>query len=1228
MPTNDTSEILKIIESYLHDPKIQTPDWLIINDRRNNSNEPYHLDEDKTQEAACGKRADSYTDAALLLWKYLNTAAQPNIRAGIESLKTGAKPTSPEQLNAHIALLADLLVSAANDKVLTKQILFRYLLDAEQLVCWRKGDKAIVTISNCANPVSPTEQYTLVQLDSPRTFWTTDQQREFRLCSGKNPADWPVWFRALDGWEQTYWHKFLADHPGDLNEVLSSPPCTRRRYPGLANYFWHTFVVYRAGNYQPDQRLIELTRARSSIIYPISIKDQNEARRIAKNNVEQLRADHGFSNTNKERSLLLLTLVTPAVFAGQPFYEGLMRQEKCKIANEFAAAIETNYPLNQTWFHPADRYGTGKFSPEEDYRKAIVKLVASVKRHLEEKTPLAAKILIDHLSELEDGFAKKPQFLRVPEQKTSIEKLLPTKIAKKLTKLGNSREYQAWFSLVSCLREYLRLHRLQATKQDKWHGFLLPALEEIIIASLDDAIAHASCKSGKDRRAMLLLLEDSLLCLGAMTEESFKQNNESDKHWLATIFITLFTSGHHQYIAARNASGCYGLKSIEDVLPSFILIGLKSIRGLLSHNKTCSEMNHPELADYRHYKEQYLSIIKQYAEEEITEVGAWRALKQLRQRLASLINSNAEEEAPLLAIAESSAESAKFEDTLAAEINDIGILLQEGEAQGVVIIPINPTSAKKTNNNNDDDDNEVNELELKHKKLRDMAMAEHVKRSENAPDDTNDATATVSSSSEASSLVKVGLFSPKASKHSREKQSSLSMSAVSSTSATSSTNELETVIQVRTASDKLRSAWPGENSKSGPCASITIVFEGLRGIVCADNNFFVANFYATMLTLRESPGVSKELLNPIEVGASHNVLSFYNKKDQRFKFSTWINWDEEWGAKGLLSICNKNIGALDVVVIFICKRSVEQFKHRYEMVQSKKEPKHILLLEVISDNASLGEAEKKALLKKYPCSGYLQFSLSNLSSEELMKIFEVAVELIDSRLISEPAVDNSSSLQEKKVSNSFLRNFGKELFGRFSSFSTSSLYLDQRDILEEIPGYYLHLLVCDFSDYSLQLFSSFLRDTPAKIDINCGMKSVNIEDKKVNLIVRSAAHTIKYKEVQAPYYRDAHGFLLVVDVTSRQDFEELKRCYLEDITKENKKSNFILVTIELVRSPQKTEIKQEAKTFAKKNNMEYLDISYNDLFNFSAPDVFLLLAKQIYERISRQEQQMVQEGPG
>ena len=64
--------------------------------------------------------------------------------------------------------------------------------------------------------------------------------------------------------------------------------------------------------------------------------------------------------------------------------------------------------------------------------------------------------------------------------------------------------------IVTCFEQYLELHRLGGEK-DRWHGELMPALEEIIVSLITNAISHASCKSGKDRRGMLLILEDSLL---------------------------------------------------------------------------------------------------------------------------------------------------------------------------------------------------------------------------------------------------------------------------------------------------------------------------------------------------------------------------------------------------------------------------------------------------------------------------------------------------------------------------------------------------------------------------------------------------------------------------------------------------------------------------------------------------------------------------------------------
>ena len=149
------------------------------------------------------------------------------------------------------------------------------------------------------------------------------------------------------------WDALIKRTDGNINLELGSQPCTLRCYPGLPNFMLHGIAIYD----ENKQRVFELTRYRSSILYPISVKNEKNADVLAQNNLEQLVFNHQrLTGAGDAPVLLVQTLVSALNLPGFFGYERKMREKKAKSVIEFSLAhenskiIETNYPFNK--WHP------------------------------------------------------------------------------------------------------------------------------------------------------------------------------------------------------------------------------------------------------------------------------------------------------------------------------------------------------------------------------------------------------------------------------------------------------------------------------------------------------------------------------------------------------------------------------------------------------------------------------------------------------------------------------------------------------------------------------------------------------------------------------------------------------------------------------------------------------------------------------------------------------------
>ena len=104
----------------------------------------------------------------------------------------------------------------------------------------------------------------------------------------------------------------------------------------------------------------------------------------------------------------------------------------------------------------------------------------------------------------------------------------------------------------------------------------------------------------------------------------------------------------------------------------------------------------------------------------------------------------------------------------------------------------------------------------------------------------------------------------------------------------------------------------------------------------------------------------------------------------------------------------------------------------------------------------------------------------------------------------------------------------------------------------------------------------------------------------------------KYKAITCNYYKDAHGIILVYDVTNKSSFKNLP-VWLNDINNNNNLGEDISVILvgNKIDLPYREISYEEGDDFAKKNSLLYIETSCKE--GNGIEDVFQMVTKDIFE---------------
>jgi small GTP-binding protein len=172
---------------------------------------------------------------------------------------------------------------------------------------------------------------------------------------------------------------------------------------------------------------------------------------------------------------------------------------------------------------------------------------------------------------------------------------------------------------------------------------------------------------------------------------------------------------------------------------------------------------------------------------------------------------------------------------------------------------------------------------------------------------------------------------------------------------------------------------------------------------------------------------------------------------------------------------------------------------------------------------------------------------------------------------------------------------------------------------KKVEEYLFKVIVC--GDPACGKTSSILRFTQSAfrrtyiptIGVNMTKKEVQVNNKKINLVLWDLAGHIKFQVMRRHFYEGAKGIILLFDTTRRITFESIPQWY-QDIKsgiKQHDKPPAYLCGNKIDLRTERQVSNEEAKEISKKLNMEYFETSA--LTGENIDQMYYSLAKKIVD---------------
>lgn len=126
-------------------------------------------------------------------------------------------------------------------------------------------------------------------------------------------------------------------------------------------------------------------------------------------------------------------------------------------------------------------------------------------------------------------------------------------------------------------------------------------------------------------------------------------------------------------------------------------------------------------------------------------------------------------------------------------------------------------------------------------------------------------------------------------------------------------------------------------------------------------------------------------------------------------------------------------------------------------------------------------------------------------------------------------------------------------------------------------------------------------------------KVINFEGKDMKIGIWDTAGQEIYRSLSPMYIKNAHGVILVFDITNRDSFEEIPYWINTCNNVLTEKADFILVGNKLDLENQRKVSINEAELFAQNHGFKYIETSSKNKANVN--EAFSILAHQVFNRL-------------
>lgn len=146
------------------------------------------------------------------------------------------------------------------------------------------------------------------------------------------------------------------------------------------------------------------------------------------------------------------------------------------------------------------------------------------------------------------------------------------------------------------------------------------------------------------------------------------------------------------------------------------------------------------------------------------------------------------------------------------------------------------------------------------------------------------------------------------------------------------------------------------------------------------------------------------------------------------------------------------------------------------------------------------------------------------------------------------------------------------------------------------------------------------------IGVDFKIRTIELDGKTVKLQIWDTAGQERFRTITSSYYRGAHGIIIVYDVTDRQSFQNVEH-WLKEIDKyATGNVNKLLVGNKSDLQSKKVVTYDEAKEFADKHGIKFLETSAKNSHNVE--QAFQTMATEIKARVKTAGPQGASARPG